>query len=34
MLGDVGHVPMAVYDTSDVTGDVLSGLACCWLAVN
>lgn len=28
MLGDVGHVPIGVYDTSEVTGDVLSGLAC------
>lgn len=29
MLGDVGgQVPIAVYDNSDVTGEVLSGLAC------
>lgn len=29
MLGDVGgQVPIGVYDNSDVTGEVLSGLAC------
>lgn len=29
LVGDVGHAPIGVYDSSDVTGDVLSGLACC-----